>query len=318
MLVLCFCSNNNIKIMIYLNIISMNVFRYLIFTNLALFVISYVPFVPVNIFLRTFDKKYNLDDIQVFEPFYMDKKNTSCLVFFTGGSSVISHDIYSNVITDIANKNISVYIPKYKYNKMDELFELLKKEYKEVITIGHSSGASTLINTVSNKKNINKIILVDPVDTRLVFKNKLKMKNVKNVLFLHADKSYNGNPISFIPSFFRLLPESFIFNKDCNVQVVESKDHGHCDILNPVYSNFMYNSKVCDGLSERDSVLLRNYHNWISKVIYLFIQGKRFGISRKKSEFYNDYDDEDEDKDDDDIESCDCGPDCVCDDCLSK
>jgi len=236
-------------------------------------VYAYIPHVPVNIYSRCFLPTIKgLEDIQVFEPYQVNRSNTECLVFFTGGSSVITYDIYSNLLNEVAGKNISVYIPSFRYNDYDKLIQVLSKEYKEVIGIGHSSGSSTLIQKFGDKKNVQRIILMDPVDTRIVKVTKNDMKNVQEVLFLNAQKSYQGNPIPFIPDFLKLEKKDFNFAKGYKYRLIESAEFGHCDILNPIYSNFMFYSKVCNGNLNRKITILNQYHRWISEKIYNFVK----------------------------------------------
>ena len=227
--------------------------------------------VSVNIFSRSFDKNINLDEIQVFEPHSVDKKQTECLLLFTGISSIIPCDFYSNVLNYIAGKNVAIYIPKFKYNNIDKLIKKLSEEYKEVIPISHSSGVNILVEKCSKHKSINKIILLDPVDARFIKSDRLHMKFIKKILFIIAKKSYDGNP-TFIPSFFSITEDSFHLNKDYTVETIESDDHGHCDILNPVYSNMMHNIKICDGDNDRKASSKNNYHKWIANNINIFIK----------------------------------------------
>ena len=98
------------------------------------------------------------------------------------------------------------------------------------------------------------------------------MKFIKKILFIIAKKSYDGNP-TFIPSFFSITEDSFHLNKDYTVETIESDDHGHCDILNPVYSNMMHNIKICDGDNDRKASSKNNYHKWIANNINIFIKG---------------------------------------------
>ena len=228
--------------------------------------------VAVNSYSRIFDKNKNLDEIQVFEPYAVDKNNTQCLLFFTGVSSVITYDVYSKVLNSMASKNIAVYIPKFKYNNIDKLIKTLSEEYNEIIPISHSSGISSIVEKCSKHKSINRMILLDPVDSRILKNNRLKMKYINKLLFVIAKKSYDGKP-TFIPSYFSLNEDSFHLNRDCNVETIESEDHGHCDILNPVYSNLMYNSKICDGNDDRKPSTSNEYHKWIANNVYNFVKG---------------------------------------------
>jgi hypothetical protein len=103
---------------------------------------------------------------------------------------------------------------------------------------------------------------------------KIKLPFLKRVLFINANKSYNGKPISFIPEYFKLLPTSFEVSNDCIHNIIEYDGYGHCDILNHIYSNFMYNIKICDGTNKRKKSELNNYHELLAQNISTFIADK--------------------------------------------
>lgn len=123
----------------------------------------------------------------------------------------------------------------------------------EIIALGHSSGCSTLVNYCSRFKNINKCILIDPVNNN---GDSLKKPEFNNTLIIKADKSYKWkfegmNPIPkkapFIPA-FEMKEDLFD-----NPEVITMEGYGHCDILDPLWSNVMHNS-VAEGADDRDSI----------------------------------------------------------------
>ena len=235
--------------------------------------------VPINFYARFFPKTNA--EVQVFEPvnnlrtrsvpLVSGKKAIKCLVFFTGGSSFITHDIYSNILTEIASLNMAVYIPPFSFTEYDSLIQQLNTEYEEVIPVAHSSGAKNVVDHFANQKTVQRMILMDPVKTRLFQPQKINMKYIKDVLFLNAEKSYSGHPLPFIPSFLKLTEDSFRFDRKARVSTLTDEQHGHCDILNPIYSNAMYQLKICDGLSDRQGQLLHNYHTWLANQIQEFV-----------------------------------------------
>tara|TARA_B110000285_G_scaffold34102_2_gene36140 strand:- start:3603 stop:4337 length:735 start_codon:yes stop_codon:yes gene_type:complete len=201
------------------------------------------------------------------------KTYLKCAIFFTGGSGFAGYRIYKDFLNILAIKDISIYVPSFNYNNINNLIEILKSEYDEVILIGHSSGCSSLLNNC-NLDNIKKIILLDPVNTRLINKDKNKyiLSNSNNVLFITAEKSYKitfdpfGLP--FIPGFVKLNNESIICNNSIKYYIYPN--NGHTDILNKNLSNFMHYSRASVGDKQRN---VYNYHRKVGKNIYDFIYG---------------------------------------------
>lgn len=220
------------------------------------------------------DTDTDLEEIQVFEPESALKNETTCVLFFSGGNALMPYEIYSNVLNKIAGKNLAVYVPRFKYKNIDELIATLEKEYAAVVPVSHSSGVNELIDKCGKYKSIRKMVLLDPVDIRLMKTNKLKMKNIDDVLFIMAAKSYAGKP-TFIPAYFALDEDSFIFAKNASVKTVEYAEHGHCDILNNIYSNMMFRIKICDGLDSRKPSLLNDYHINVANDIADFINATK-------------------------------------------
>ena len=228
---------------------------------------------PIKSYTKSFSSK-NLDNVNVIEPFYKNKESTNCIIFFTGGSSAIIPEIYSNFFNKLAHKNIAVFTPNFRYKNMDELIETLSKEYNEVIITGHSSGCTTALN--NNNKLIKKYILLDPVDARVLggFKKKFIVKNINSVLFLNAQNSYriNYDPfgIPFIP-FLNINKEKLDTKKNCKKIIIEAKNYGHCDVLNKPFSNLMHNLRLAVGNKNRTQENLDMYQIWMSDVIETFI-----------------------------------------------
>ena len=234
--------------------------------------------VPIHFYSRFFPKTNT--EVPVYEP--VNKKGTKCLVFFTGGSSFITHDIYSNVLTELASLNMAVYIPPFSFTEYDSFLKQLHDEYDEVIPVAHSSGAKNVVDHFADRKAVQKMVLLDPVKTQLFRLERFRMKNIKDVLFLNAEKSYSGRPIPFIPSFLKLTEDAFFFDRKVRISTVNEEQYGHCDILNPIYSNTMYRLKICDGLSDRQGQNLNLYHGWLANQIRAFVYGNSTGSDEEK------------------------------------
>lgn len=233
--------------------------------------------IPTVSFTRNFDNK--LDDISVIEPFFKTKDNSPCILFFTGGNSLMIPNIYHNFFNKLAHNNIAIYTPSFNYNNIDKLINQLNSEYSEIILAGHSSGCTTALN--NNNKCIKKIIMFDPVDTRFFYKNKRdvphKIKNIESILFVNAGKAYKftDNPpgFPFIP-FFSLKDDALETNKHCKMFRIEANEYGHCDILDKPYSNLMHNFRLAVGFHQRTHDASENYHLWLSDICNNFIKKK--------------------------------------------
>ena len=220
------------------------------------------------------------------------------ILFFTGGNSLMPYEIYSQFIDKLKTSNeviviknkppintqINMFSPlnfigtssnNIEIDVTEQILDVFNSIYQnenkstEIIALGHSSGCSTLVNYCSKFANIKKCILIDPVNNN---GDSLKKPIFNNTLIIKAEKSYKWtfegiNPIPkkapFIPAFEM---KSDIFGD--NVELVKMKDYGHCDILDPVWSNIMHNS-FAEGNNDRESINL--YKDELISIINDFI-----------------------------------------------
>lgn len=189
------------------------------------------------------------------------------VVFFTGGNSLMPSFIYSNFIEKL-EEYYTVNVINNLENKDNNVLEKLLNIYKEdkdFIAIGHSSGATSLLN-YCNKFDINKYILLDPVDNnKLINNNELEFKDNK-VLIINAAKSYKWKsnfPLPQIP----FIPIGKLENKFENYNEIIIKEAGHCDILDDPYNSFM-NKNFAEGLEDRQQV--KSYQNCLINLINLY------------------------------------------------
>ena len=242
---------------------------------LNLFILNVNSFIniPINTYIKTFNNN-RLDYVNVVEPYYSNKYNTTCILFFTGGSSFIVPEIYNNFFRNIASNNVAICVPSFRYSDINNLINILDYKYKEVIIAGHSSGATVALNKCNSNK-IKKLILFDPVNTKLFKSNKkYNVENISSVLFMNAIKSYKityepfGLP--FIP-FLRITKSNLNLDKSCKVIVVDANNYGHCDILDKPFANLMHKTRIAVGNKNRSHANINNYHSWISNVLKYFI-----------------------------------------------
>lgn len=231
-------------------------------------------------FNRVALKKYDNYAVNIFEPprrfdssYSVD--NSTCL-FYTGGNSDIPCEIYSSFLTKLANENHTVLVINSEIKTNYKLLEKIS-ENKPLTVIGHSSGSMEALEACNNLDNIEKLILIDPVDNRLLFdkeqyNKKITLDNrLNNTLFLNARKSYKWG---IFPPKMPFIPV-FQFKSDKldvpNIKTITAKDFGHADILDYKWGEFMHNT-FAKGLEDRDVSKIDTYHSWLSKVISHFIK----------------------------------------------
>ncbi len=206
----------------------------------------------------------------------------TCIVFFTGGSNIISPKIYSNFLSKL-NREYDLYTLKsqsknklIKLDYIEELFTLdgLNKTYNNIYFLGHSSGSTTAINNID--PNIDGLILLDPVKTPYYVKQ--VNHNLKKVLMLNADLSYRW---SFKPPFLPFIP-AFSLNLDdiyrdfdiklSNIEYFMIQNFGHTDIIDNPWRNIMHYSGLSIGNNNRDQNNIDNYHDYLIMIIKNYIQ----------------------------------------------
>jgi hypothetical protein len=239
------------------------------------FLFSIKP-IAVTSYIRSFKSENisSLEDIKVTEPYFKNNRNTSAIVFFTGGNNLIIDDIYKNFLHNLVYNQFSVYSPSFRYSNTNLLAKQLYYEYKHVLVIGHSSGAVPAINFCSNNTYINKLVLLDGVNPNIFNQQEIfKIPKIKKVLLLNAEKSYKFNwrpfGIPFIP-FFGIKKKNFNTSNGCIIQQIKAEDFGHSDLLDTYYSNLMHGLRLSVGNNNRTETNLHHYHSWLAQTINSF------------------------------------------------
>ena len=220
---------------------------------------------------------------KVYEREGIEKKDTACILFFTGLNSVIPGEIYDTFLSNLALKGISSYIADPDIESTTDLLDDLVESYANVTVIGHSSGSVNAIGVCTNNKDIKTLVLMDPVDNSFLLNryrnDNLVLKYVEKVLFLNAAKSYEWNfspsdfTVPFIPT-FNIKPENLKLRRGVS-ETIEATEFGHSDILDKTWSDFMHGT-ISKGSDDRDEVVLDEYKRWLSTTISNFITGEEF------------------------------------------
>jgi len=228
---------------------------------------------------KIYSKKYNDKTIKIYEPKNIKQCNLECLLFFTGANSLIPADLYNNFICSLVDYKYSVSVLPNDLQTSYEYIKDIENNYSSIIPIAHSSGCINVINLVNNFKNIKKSIFLDPVDnSKLVnILNNIQDDNLiylKDLLIITAEKSYKWSIdpfiIPFVPAFRLNTKKLLRLKSDLNIQYIQSEEHGHCDILDPFWSNPMH-ATIAKGIDNRDYKNLQIYHTWLTQQIHYFI-----------------------------------------------
>ena len=213
-------------------------------------------------------------EIQVFEAKDTTPAITPCLLFFTGGNALITPEIYSNFLATLSSKQVAIHTIPFRFSSAEftKLVDQLSAEYSDIIAVSHSSGSVPLIDMVANNPTIKKVVMMDPIDSRLDRSKKIRMKYLTDMMIIRAEKAYEGETLAFIPGFLELGVDKFRLSPDCNTKVLDAEDYGHCDLLNPIYSNLIhqYLRNICDGASNRSRDHLYKYMEWLTDEIIRF------------------------------------------------
>tara|TARA_B100000287_G_scaffold71469_1_gene62976 strand:+ start:5761 stop:6492 length:732 start_codon:yes stop_codon:yes gene_type:complete len=201
-------------------------------------------------------------------------------LFFSGGNSLMPNLIYGGFIeklNEVANvKPIQNSVSYFPNDNM--VTQLLDNDIttSSTFAISHSSGATTLLNHCS-RFNVDKVILLDPVDNnKLVNKEFPDINKFSDVLVIKAEKSYKWSfdklrkNMLLIPSIkIPFIPlgklDTDVFQNKTELII---KDFGHCDILDQPYNNYMHTS-FSEGNENRE--LLPLYKTKLVEIVNLFI-----------------------------------------------
>lgn len=210
-----------------------------------------------------------------YEP-YNNNSSKQCL-FFTGGNTEIPSEIYTSFLTKLSEQNLVVNIVTPSLVKNNVLLKTITNNEPTTI-IGHSSGSATAISCCKYLDNVDKIVLLDPVDNRMLISGEtpgevyfFEGTSINKTLIVNAEKSYQWKwfpfpKIPFIP-FFGLGKDKFNVKQMDKVNV---REYGHSDILDYPWGKLMHNT-LSEGVDNRNEILIDEYHQWLAILIGNYI-----------------------------------------------
>ena len=258
----------------------------IIYCTCSAYIFSY----PTDIY----KKKYNDKIIKVYEPHNIPQKNLDSILFFTGANSLIPGDIYTCFISSLVDLKYSVSVLPNDMQASYEYIKDIQANYSSITTLTNSSGCINAINLFNNFDKITNSIFLDPVDNSKVYNlfndiTKENLNYLNHLLIITAEKSYQWSlaPICFpfIPAFRLDIKKLLNLKSDLNIKYIEAELHGHCDVLDPMWSDIMHET-IAKGHDDRSYKNLLEYHNWLAREIHSFIY---------KDETPCDYEDQSED-----------------------
>lgn len=256
---------------------------------------------PVHLYSKNIK---GIKNIKIIEPSNVDKSEKyPAFIFFTGLRGNIPHEIYNNFLTNVASTGISCFIFNEDIHKSKNIIEHIGNSYSNITISGHSSGASKAIKLYNECKDINNIILFDPVDDRILEKNKFEfiynnffdkdknkynIDNVKNYLLVKAEDSYKWNifppKLPFIPLF---QIDEKILNINDNTYIIDNTEEEYNDkqkdfikITRTVSKKIKPNKKVIKIKDFGHMDILDDY--W-SKLMFKILRGDDKNINELSS-----------------------------------
>lgn len=201
------------------------------------------------------------------------------ILFFSGGNSFMPTAIYTNFLDKLSDvADVTSIKNKLRYDENDNIMNQLldnRITLDNTYAVSHSSGATTLLNQCS-RFNVNKCVLLDPVDNNDLFnKASPNLKNFGEFLIIKADNSYRWsfkNDNGFLPNVkVPFIPFGNLnTDKLTSKTIITIKDFGHCDILDQPYSDYMHDT-FARGNPDRKKANL--YKKKVVELIELFITG---------------------------------------------
>ena len=247
----------------------------LFFTNLNAFQWFERTFTPtMHVPARKLERKITDKYYKTYAP-YNETEANQCL-FFTGGNSIIPSDLYNDFLTKLAQKNVIVNVVNEELLKNPVVLKSLTNN-KPTVIVAHSSGAIDALAMCKYMDNVERMVLLDPVDSRILSDRDnvgkeydLSYQKVNEIFIINAEKSYKWNlfppKIPFIPIFSLTLDKLNVENKN----KLNVREYGHSDILDYFWGLVMH-STISEGVDNRNPLMIEQYHEWLAELIGTYI-----------------------------------------------
>ena len=192
----------------------MKIFVYLIFLfNLKLS--NSLNFNPLKFSINNID----VGNVRVIQS--SNENSEKSIIFFPAKiKKSIPSELYNNFLHNIAENNVKIYIPDDDYDKSSALIKKLQSNKENLTLVSHSSGASKLLKHYSENKNIENIVLIDPINLD-EFNEDIKFNTFEN---LKLPFNFNNNDeINELKSSINELKE-IISKESTNDNIKDEKD----------------------------------------------------------------------------------------------
>ncbi len=248
----------------------------LFLTNINAFQWFERTFTPtIHVPARKLEQKIENKYYKKYAP-YNETDANQCL-FFTGGSSIIPSDLYNDFLTKLAQKNIVVNVVNEDLKKNPVALKSLTNNEPTVI-VAHSSGVMDALAMCKYLDNVERMILLDPVDNRILYDRDnvgkeydLSYQKLNEIFMINAEKSYKWSifppKVPFIPIFSLTLDKLNVENKN----KLTVREYGHSDILDYFWGLVMH-STISEGVDNRNPLMIEQYHEWLAELIGTYIQ----------------------------------------------
>jgi len=241
-----------------MNNLFLNFFLFLSFSN------GLLQNIPIKNNNRNFK---NIGKLKTVEPFY-EENTDDCILFFSGASANMPYEIYNSFLSSVASNNVTCYVYNNDLENENELVNVLKKKHNNIGLVGHSSGCCSALEFLEKSNNIDNVILFDPVDDRMIKKNrnqvimnyffnkndnKITIPHLNKFIIVKAEKSYKWtfNPfrVPFIPA-FDLNKNDFEFSNIFNNNYEEDEYYEYDDYEDEDNNEKIIQANVQDQIIE--------------------------------------------------------------------
>ncbi len=208
------------------------------------------------------------------------------LPLLTGDAT--TSNLYNEFLTCLSERQVDIYIPN---GRVKQIIDYKNNNNTKFTLVSHSFSAIDAINVCNNISQINKLVLIDPLEINNDNKidnnyqyikdiqdiNKLTKKppklqvDVDEILLINNQRSHDWNLVPFIIpiSFFNLKTKRLNLT-NIHFSSCKADKFGHFDILDNKWSNIIHNT-ISRGNKDRSPDILKVYKTWLVNKIMGFI-----------------------------------------------